>query len=232
MKVQSMPVRSFRKLWHVGTMDILLKRRGSHEGTGLSVSTEPEAWKQINKGHTAGPTWELTKAGNQFLNMHSLSARSRKRIADWGIAHRLVKASALYRYEYRDDELDDTVYSDFPTRIEAENEASAPEEVTEVQGLIATSKLLLRVSEDSLSPVMVPDFLATLFAEQELKIDGVWWQDILDPLAYSAPRGVIFKLHVQHVEQSPGRAARPRWVAAATCTYNPTCILLNHSCNP
>jgi len=39
---------------------------------------------------------------------------------------------------------------------------------------------------------MTEDFLSICYAEDVLKLDGVWWDDKLNPMSYSAPRGVIF----------------------------------------
>lgn len=48
-----LPVKTLKGLYHVGTLDASKKRDG-YEGAGLSVSTHPDAWKRIAKGHVTG----------------------------------------------------------------------------------------------------------------------------------------------------------------------------------
>ena len=45
-------------------------------------------------------------------------------------------------------------------------------------------------------PIMVADMLAMAYAEDVLRLDGVWWEDRHDPAALSAPRGAIFAARV------------------------------------
>ena len=64
----NLPIFTFDYLNHVGTLDISKKVKLNHEGSnGLSVTTEPEAWRRINKGVTTGDTYTLTKTSNKFI---------------------------------------------------------------------------------------------------------------------------------------------------------------------
>ena len=36
------------------------------------------------------------------------------------------------------------------------------------------------------------DILLTVYLENNTEYDGIWWEEELDVLKYSAPRGVIF----------------------------------------
>ena len=67
-----LPVKTLKGLFHVGTLDASKKRDG-FEGAGLSVSTHPDAWKRIAKGHVTGDTYSATKEGNRILDAHSLT---------------------------------------------------------------------------------------------------------------------------------------------------------------
>lgn len=196
------PLRTFKRgLYHVGTMDRSLKHNGSHEGSGLSVSTVPDAWERINS-FTSGTWWKLTRPGNQFLDFHRMTRKHRKAIAEWGICNGFVRAVTLYRHRWFDDELDEERFSDYLTREEAQTEAGFTEEsedsspIRGVPGLVATEKLCRRIGEEKIALGLDFDLLTAVFAEDELKIDGVWWQDKLDVYAYSAPRGVIFDLRL------------------------------------
>lgn len=188
----SLPSLSFVNLWHVGTMDVTRKRQGSHEGSGLSVSVNPREWQQINP-LTSGEIWRLTKPGNRFLDYLKLTKSQTRAISEWGLGEGLTRQATLYRVSWFDDEMNAEMCTDFHTREEAEEEHDeGMDDIQEVPGgLVAEQKMLERLKEKSLSPLMVSDLVATLFSEDVLHWDGVWWSELLDVSRYSAPRGVI-----------------------------------------
>lgn len=196
-----MPVRSFKTLWHVGAMDSTHKRQGSYEGAGLSVSLHPEDWTRIAR-LGGNPTWTLTKPGNVFLNFHRMNKTHRKMIRDWGIANGYAESIPTFRAWYYDDDYERQVYMTFTTRVEAEeqlgdmqHEDDDTKRVEEVPGggMRGTPKLQVRCHQNrsELLDDVVLDLLATIYAEDVMKIDGVWWNDVHDPGNLSAPRGVI-----------------------------------------
>lgn len=193
--VGAFPTRSFRKLWHVGSMNPADKRQGSYEGAGLSVSINPDEWRQIARGAVSGDTWVLTKPSNAFLNFWKIGKRQWAIIRQWAIDGGWAEAKTQYRVSWWDEELDDTVSFIFDTREEADAE-SDPEyntgiEIKEVPtGLTGTAKLASRCHQRT-SDSSPQDLLATVYAEDVLGLDGVWWNDYLDPDRLSAPRGVI-----------------------------------------
>jgi GNAT superfamily N-acetyltransferase len=198
------PTRSFKKLWHVGTMDITKKRKGSHEGDGLSVSPNPEAWEQINP-FTGGDHWELTKPGNLFLDFYRMNKAHKQELTEWGVRQGYVEAAGTWKYCYYDDEMEDTVCSEYPTLEQAlsesgydsleEAKAEGIEITQDSEGLIPTQKFNTRMGEN-VEQAFTLDFLAMVYAEDMLKIDGVWWNETLDVSRYSAPRAVIFNAKI------------------------------------
>lgn len=194
-KAAGFAFRSFKKLWHVGDMNPQSKRPGSYEGSGLSVSVNPEEWQYI--AGIGGDLWELTKQGNRFLNFHRISKAQRKQITEWGIKQGYVEPITMWRAEWYDDEMEDTRYSDFLTEQEAQEELESYGEgkVYEVpESLNPTPKLLSRAQAGGGDNTMMAwDYLVIIYAEDMLQCDGVWWDDKLDQYALSAPRGVIFK---------------------------------------
>jgi 8-oxo-dGTP pyrophosphatase MutT (NUDIX family)/GNAT superfamily N-acetyltransferase len=195
-KAAGFAFRSFKKLWHVGDMKAKSKGEGSLEGAGLSVSVHPEEWKGI--AEIGGPTWELTKAGNKFLNFHRLSKQQRKQITQWGVANGYVTEIAIgWRWVYFDSESDEERYLEFETEQEArdEMEGQGEGEVVPAKGssMKGTDKLKQRTKNPRADDMVVAfDLLVTVYAEEELDCDGVWWEDTFDPASLSAPRGVIF----------------------------------------
>lgn len=188
------PTRTFKKLFHVGDMDIKDKQPGSLEGDGLSVSQHPEAWMEIAR--IGGPTWVLTKAGNRFLDFHRLNAKQRKEVIQWGVKNGYAEEGTVYRVHWYDEEMEEERYFEYTSREEAQSEVDAGtgSEIEEVPGNpIGTQKLESRMkARVTNSPSLTLDYLVVAYAEDVLNLDGVWWADRLDPEHLSAPRGVIF----------------------------------------
>ena len=196
-KAAGFAFRSFRKLWHVGTMDPGDKQPGSLEGSGLSVSVDPDEWEDIAR--IAGDRWELTKPGNKFLNFHRLSRQQREEIADWGVRNGYVTRVATgWRWYFTDAEGGRERYMEFETEQAAREEmdGQGEGEVRPAKGatsLKGTEKLKRRTNNPSADDLVIAfDMLVTVYADDELDCDGVWWQDTHDPSSLSAPRGVIF----------------------------------------
>jgi hypothetical protein len=184
------PYISFKQLYHVGTFDSEHKKNNSLEGNGLSVTTVPDAWVKISP-LINGSCWELTKQNNKFLDAHKLNKNCKQTIIDWGVENNYIELSLTYRVSYYDDEIESEVYSDYTTREEAEAEVDDPNDIEIIKNGILATKKLMRRTLSKCEPTIVFDCLIPVFVEDVLKIDGVWWNDVLDIGAYSAPRGVI-----------------------------------------
>lgn len=197
------PSKLIGDLYHVGTMDISRKRSFSLEGDGLSVSICPNEWRRITRQTESG-LWLLSKKDVKMLDYHKLSVRSVNNIVKWGIEKGLATKGVLYDVEsYIDDEL---CYSTYATYEEAINETDIPfldeeddaeeyeeqlNRIVKREGIVATDKLKNKVSVD-IDVGDVVKHIVLLYSEYVLKLDGVYWDDTLDILNYSAPRGVIF----------------------------------------
>src|SRR3546814_10515345 len=104
MTYDDVPLVSFDALWHRGTMDAADKgcRGESHEGHGLSVSTDPDAWEEIAK-LGGEPLWELSRDGNRFLDAHGLSECHRRKMSDWAESEGLAVRADAWRWSRYDD---------------------------------------------------------------------------------------------------------------------------------
>jgi hypothetical protein len=182
----------------------------SHEGGGLSVSLHPQAWRSIARGWVGGELWAFTKPGNQFLDFHALTKATKTEIRRWGTQQGLIEPALTYRFYYFDDDLDEEVYQEFESRQEAEAEASeydAPVKTIN-SGFVGTPALNARCKQSS-SVLLNPwGFIAGLWAEDVLRVDGVWWEDRYSPQTLSAPRGMIFasrltEWHAERTDQWP-----------------------------
>lgn len=104
--------RTISPLYHVGTLDAALRgtagARGgiSLEGTHLSVSTEPEAWRKIARLGDA-PTRRLhAPEGGALLDMHRAvnDPAFMAQVRAWGLAEHLVTTQRLWRTNITDEE--------------------------------------------------------------------------------------------------------------------------------
>jgi hypothetical protein len=186
------PIISIDEVFHIGFMDIEHKESNSLEGSGLSVSTEPDAWIEIAK-LGGRPIYSLKKTDSQFLDCHALTDEQVSSIIRWGTDNGYIELKNLYRVMYYDDEMESEVYSDYENESEAKIEAEGyeVEPIVLVNKPVSTEKLKKHVNGLA-SPTIVFDLLCAVFVEEYLQIDGAWWFDTLDPSYLSAPRGVIF----------------------------------------
>ncbi len=188
---QGFPTVKLDQVYHVGELDRTAKRKGSYEGDGLSVSLHPEEWGRIAK--VAGTLYSLYKPGGEFLDIHELTDEQKRVVRRYGIEKGYAKEGTVYRVNF-DDEYGDGNYMLFDNPEEAQEEADMYEtEVVEVESALASSELTARMFQgDATDPSQVDHFLAVVYAEDVLDLDGVWWEDVLDEMALSAPRGTIF----------------------------------------
>lgn len=199
------PVCTINTLYHIGTLNPKDKQKGSHEGSGLSITTHPHEWKQIYN-RISGQLYACGKSNHMFLNAHALTSEQIATITAWGVENGWIVPTEYYRAYNYDSEHDELFYSIHPTYDEAEYEIDEPDEDNRVEhepnGFIMTE----RMKDACMSHHLMHEpthLLFTLFAEHELNIDGVWWEDILDVYAYSAPRGVINTKHLSEWTFTP-----------------------------
>lgn len=194
----NIPVRKLRKVFHVGSMDASQKRPGSYEGSGLSVSLHPDEWRMIARGGVGGSTWTLTNPNGSFLDFHKINKSTRRSIIEWGLQQKFVQSVELYQVSWYDDELEDTMTATFDNLDDAEAEAEMMEVEVEVlsNGITGTPKLNKAVGF-SVDPSLAFDMLVTVWVDNTTQLDGVWWNDRLDPDVLSAPRGVISRRRLE-----------------------------------
>lgn len=207
---------------HVGSLNILDKgvRGPSQEGLGVSFSLHPEDWERIAK-IGGQPWWSANLSGKKILDGHHFVKTYASELEAWGISQGYVTPCTAWRYTWYDDEIEDELSAMAASREEAEGEVDYMEEdqytIEEVQGLAPTQKLVdamaLHASDKGKPSLSALQDLATVWARDQ-ELAGVWWNDMYDPDALSAPRGVIFPEHVESVgfklqkEVSP--VSRPR----------------------
>lgn len=186
------PVKQFdpenEPLTHIGTLNPKDKGRFSYEGHGLSVSTCPEDWQRIAQlGSLPWHTFE--KEGHRFLDFHNLLDSHRSLIVDWGLQEGYITEGTAYQVTYFDEEEDSELSSLYQSYEEAQAEADCYEvEPVSVEVLLPTTRLF-NCLKCQIPLIITFDLLTTLFVEEVLQWDGVFWND--DYGYWSAPRAVI-----------------------------------------
>lgn len=221
---------SLPSLYHLGTMDPTRKVRNSHEGHAISVSQHPNAWRQI--AQLGGlPQWKFTNPKSRFIDFHR-AKRDKKlmqSIVQWGMSQGLVEMKPVWRVYSTDEEgeerymtfidfhkaieeagyVDESQYrqvqQDIASGQELEHDPEFEFQTVKKGGTVPvmTPKLASLIQWDSPEPIMTMDALLLAYAEQ-MDVDGVWWNDNLDPDMLSAPRAGILpsKLKNWQVQQS------------------------------
>lgn len=214
-----MKTKTFKKLYHIGLMTGLQEGRrqrrstSSQEGHCLSVSECPDAWRQIAKigGY---PLWELAKPGNAFLHAHALKKAERKLIEAWALQQGFVQAGTLFQ-AWSTDEEGEPIFGLYLTREEAVDElgedADEASDIKEVPAVLPT-EALSAYCQQKVDFLGVEDMIQLCYADKVLGLDGVFWNDRLDPYAYSAPRAGILphklaEWSVTEVVEAPRSAA-------------------------
>ncbi len=222
----SWPTRCIEGLAHIGSMDPAQKglthNSTSFEGTGLSVSNCPDAWRQIAR-LGGQPTWNLTKPGAQFLDVHALTDGHHAQALAWARNAGLLLPARFAEISYSDPEDGqrhailipaDTPDVDEQVQDELEPREDMDPSLRFTEGHLASVAMNTRLGFRA-PPGLVESLALTLYAEavlaSEIGIDGLWWEEALDPNRLSAPRGVIFRGKVQTwaVEQAQS-VTRPR----------------------
>lgn len=205
----AVPTVTFPRLWHVGNLVVEMKRRGSLEGACLSVSRHPAAWREISDGLVNGPCWSIDASRMPMLDALALDDALKDLIMAWGVEEGLAVPAILWRASHFDDELDDVVTMTFDDRNDAICQLDLDEEdpayderiaqdVEEIREHRSTALLNERTRYDGelLGDRNVLDMLLPLWAEANTELHGVWWNERLDPPAYSAPRGGMIPARV------------------------------------
>lgn len=207
------PTLNHAVVYHIGRLDPALKAKTgypvSFEGNGLSVSLHPHAWQQIAK-LGGEPLWRLSAPDQgAFLDFNALQDRHLAAIMQWAHGQGLAEPATFFKVSWNEQDdngdverrfdLYDTGQADAQQQAEAdlwfrEEDEQADAKMTQVQGWRALPALHQRIGFH-VETTMVQEMISTLFVEDVLHADagvhGVWWDNVLDPCAYKAPKGVI-----------------------------------------
>lgn len=224
------PTISAKNLWHWGDLDIKDRYKNglSLEGNLFSMSACPVAWRQIAR--LGGATLHIRNQPTELLDMLSILGGTthpgrhlRNVVEAWALSEKLVEYKDVYQIHEFDDELEDYRIMEFATLAEAENEAFELDvEVTTVRKLIGTAALN-KSHHHPESHQLGFEYALIDWAKVHLsdQIHGVYWDENLDPLAFSAPRAGMFDsqalgltpaLYVPDDEEALESISKVRWI--------------------
>lgn len=195
------PTVSHPIVYHVGDLDAARdKSRYSNEGTALSVSLHPDAWRQIARD-VSGTTYELHNPGAVFYEADPTGPRDD--ILDWIVDNGYAERVTGWRGEWHDPAIDETryvlSYDEEHARVESQADVRADAHVEETTVLKLANRgrdyweEAFTLSPDEAGPLHVRQLAPVWYACNALDVDGVWWPERLDPANHSAPRGAIFQ---------------------------------------
>ena len=189
-----LPTLTFQSLYHIGTLNPDNQGNNysySYEGPGLSVSLHPDEWRSIAK-LGGQPTWIAHKQNNKFLNRWALTEKQEYTIHEWGLTNGLLEYATRWEVRHWDSESENEYYFYCKTQEEALDEADTDDNaIKETRMLVATEQLAELTGVKQGETVDVFDLVLNIYTQRETQLDGIWWEDTYEPLAYSCPRGVI-----------------------------------------
>lgn len=197
------PTIKFDELHHVGTLDPEAKwnKGTSYEGSGLSVSRHPDEWRRIARLGEA-QTWTFDTSDITLVDAHAISEVEVEVILEWAESTGLVERTQGWAVTWYDDELDSdvSIIVTDPADVAFYGDEE-DHDIVETLTVVPTARMHEMVGFE------VPDALAAdqavicYFESEHPDIDGIWWEDRLDPDALSAPRGVIFRRSIDQVSR-------------------------------
>jgi len=185
--VQKLPVAILVELSHVGTMDINNRSEHTYEGhLGLSVSSFPEEWGMI--ASLGGNVYELLNENGTFFDFHKITDDMWTEMYAWAVEEGYLVPHTYFAFDYEDCEWEMMIRSTYFTESEANIEAGGEHVVFKVEGFAGTNKYAELVGEEQRNEASL---ILTIIAKLQESIDGVFWNDTIDPSRLSAPRAMI-----------------------------------------
>jgi hypothetical protein len=195
---------------HIGRLDIGEKNSGSYEGAGLSVSINPGAWSQIARIGSEGFILKKEDGSDaEFVDAIHMIKEHKKSVIEWARDSALIEDREIWIASYFDTETNKRCFFECSSREEAEDEIEDLErgKVTGPKLVVtATKKLLAREGhspDQATSSSLTFDLALMQYVQTHLDVDGVWWAEVLDVDAYSAPRGVLFTNRLDQFSRFP-----------------------------
>jgi hypothetical protein len=204
-----LPTIEFPEVYHVGELDAQEMSNLSFEGNMLSVSMHPQAWTKImrkyNKTSHVFSKSKDRESHLKFALIHEIISNKdylllKNNLTRQAVEMNLITKAACYHYRICDDN-DNEIIMTAKTIEEALEETSLisveniDKEHPEIwEGFIykGTEQFLSEQKRVSSDWDLLDIGIAEVIRQKYPEIDGVWWDETLDVLSLSAPRGGLF----------------------------------------
>lgn len=205
--------KKVKTLYHIGYMDVSNKSMSFDDGNGLSVSICPDKWLKIRE-FDSKIIWKLTKDDVELLNYYSLTKNDFDLATSWGVTEGYLEYCEMYRVTNisNNSEIEDTplifisfkdaqkyaklklIHDTYEEYLKYENDETYY--IEKINGYLPTKKLktFSMVNVDMYNCIKIN---MLFFLEKNTKLDGVYWDDMLDENNKTAPRGVIFNSRIE-----------------------------------
>lgn len=199
------PVLEIYEVFHVGHLKggkqapTRAKRSTSFEGPGLSVSLVPTAWRAIAR-RGGSPLFALEKPDGSAGQFADLTGRNVLAFADILVEQGLIVPRDSYFVMLTDEDGNEAGELEVESLERALEEADGDEDIIR-KGIGFRPTKALRDWWARYFTGDIPDVVsiaALAWLESETDLDGAWWNELLDPVRLSAPRGVIFRTRLKY----------------------------------
>ena len=210
-KAKIFNLKKYQKLYHIGTLDISNKDINSTNGNGLSITINPNEWKELL--HTnSNKLWSLYKDNINLIDYDSLTTEDFEISKRWALNHKYIKEDVKFEINIFNKKLGFNEKVKFNSLYEIHKEGYLNEEyenyeeyeffkeyedidVKKIVKYIPTSKMtnlsMTILNEDNLDSIIM-----LLFLELNSDIDGVYWTEPLKIFNKFNSNGILFNSRV------------------------------------
>jgi hypothetical protein len=182
-----------RDVFHIGHLKN--KKRIFHEGNGLSITSEPKAWKNICFP-LESCLYKYKTSPVEFANITDIQNNYNfsNYIFHWGLKNNFIQKQNVYIISYSDHQFGMTLTKTFTTIDELKKDGYNNSDIIQIKKYNTTKKLNELLHEGKNVPVgLLFDFIILAYILKNTDYKGAWWNDFVNIREYKAPKGVIFK---------------------------------------
>lgn len=183
------------RVTHIGHLDRAPEDlTPSRDGPAIAVSDRPEVWRQITRANA--PEITLYNSAALWVDALAFTANCIDEIREWAIDQGYIRACQVWHATWIDDDTGALRDSTRSTYEAALKDAGGADAVMKGEGFSVSPRALKRLGR-------WPDILdwygaaITLYTREVIipkrpQYVGIWWREIEDPDAGTAPSGQVF----------------------------------------
>lgn len=204
--IRTRVIKEVTHIGHLGADDEMLAQKSSDDGPGISVSTDPDTWRQV--AGLNGEEVSLYCPSAHWVDAMALTPEDRRDIERWALMNRIISPCTHWVVNYFDEETEEFI--EFRTRHRDEAAGRIGRTVEEEIAAAATGNAACDVVDgyqlrpNALKklvrwpdPLRWEDAIVLLYVREVVMVKtplvvGIWWDEAYSCEDRSAPRGTIF----------------------------------------